>query len=130
MAASKNGDEQFFEHALLADDALGQLAADAPVAVVEPFDGRQFAFDARPGCVLIGGQRFEHGHIVFGQPRSAAAQPPAAGRNLHEEAAVGAFHGYGLFVGLHGLQHSFFVTVPEFGCTLARSVSERGGLPR
>ncbi len=48
MAAGEDGDEQFFQHALLADDGLAHLLADAAIAVVEPFDGGQIALDARP----------------------------------------------------------------------------------
>ena len=48
VAAGEDGDEQFFEDALLADDDLAQLLGDAAIAVVEPFDGGQVAFELRP----------------------------------------------------------------------------------
>ena len=57
--------------------------ADAAVAVVEAFDGRQVALDARPAARPTSSTgRLEHDrHIVAGQPGAAAAQAPAAGGN-------------------------------------------------
>ncbi len=54
VAAGEDGDQQLFEHALLADDDLVHLAGDAAIAVVEPFDGGQVALDARPLREIIG----------------------------------------------------------------------------
>jgi len=90
MAAGENGDEQFFEDALLADDGFAHLLADAAIAVVEPFDGGHVAVDARPGlrrARLFRG--FDDGQLVLvvGQPGAAAAHAPAAGGDLHGEAA-------------------------------------------
>ena len=55
VAAGEDGDEQLFEDALLADDGLAHLLADAAIAVVEPLDGGQVALDARPGLGGAGG---------------------------------------------------------------------------
>ena len=83
VAAGEDGDEQFFEDVLLADDGLAQLLADAAVAVVEAFDGGQVALDARPVLGLVGEHGLGHGRVVAGQPGAAAAQPPAPHGNLH-----------------------------------------------
>ena len=51
VAAGEDGDQQLFDDPLLADDRLAQFLEDAAIAVVEPFDGRQVALDARkPSC--------------------------------------------------------------------------------
>ena len=68
VAAGEDGDEQLLEHALLADDDLAQLLADAAVAVVEPLDGGDVALDPRPawGRPRFG---FESGRVIARQPR-------------------------------------------------------------
>ncbi len=109
MAAREDGDEQLFEDALLADDGLAQLLANAAIAVVEPLDGRQVAFDARPRrCSTLatsrGGRQYRYlfalgqrygclgsGNIAR-QPGTASAQSAAARRDLHHQAAVDAAH--------------------------------------
>ena len=40
MPSREDGDEQFFQDTILADDRLGEFLPDAPVAVVEPLDRR------------------------------------------------------------------------------------------
>src|SRR5438552_1601400 len=85
MATGKDGDEQLLEHALLADDDLAHLLADAAVAVVQPFDGGQVSLDARPGLDRHGfleDLRLGKVGVVGRQPGAAAAQPATAGRHL------------------------------------------------
>src|SRR6476660_3674387 len=47
MPASENGDQQFLDDFLLADDRFAEFLDDAAVSVVESFEGGEIAFDAR-----------------------------------------------------------------------------------
>ncbi len=96
VAAGEDGDQQFLEHPLLADDGLAHLLADAAIAVVEALDGGQVALDARPGLAgdgLPSSARARHrlddvGGLIAGQPGAAAAQAAAARGHLHEQPTI------------------------------------------
>src|SRR5207245_6646683 len=94
VAAREDGNEEFFQHALLTDHGLAQFLANPAIAVVEPFDGGQIAVDTRPALAGLFGRRFhDHRHFVGGEPGAAAAQPAAAFGNLYDQAAVLTVHG-------------------------------------
>src|SRR5207245_8607072 len=87
-----------FEHALLTDDGLADLAGDPAVAAIEPLDGRQFAVDPRPAARLFERDglrdRLGFGGLAVGrQPFAAAAQPATARGNLHHQTTVFALNG-------------------------------------
>ncbi len=76
MSARENSDDQLFEDALLADNGLIQLFLDAAVAIVEPLDGREIAFQARP-VLGFGHSRGDLGDFRDGD-RLVARKPGAA----------------------------------------------------
>src|SRR5262249_36727752 len=97
VAAGEDGDEQLLQYALLADDGLGHLLADAPITLVETLDGGDVGIKARPALGRRGdGGGADEGRLlrlqddrllrVGGrQPGAAAAQPPSAVRHLHQQ---------------------------------------------
>ena len=93
VAAREDGDEQFLEHALLADHGLGQFLANTAIAVVQAFDGGEVAVDARPALRRLRGfSLHDNRDLVGGQPGAAAAKPPPAFRDLHRQATVLTLH--------------------------------------
>src|SRR5262249_28884559 len=114
---------------LLANDGLAHLPGDAPVAVVEAFDGGQIALDTRPAFGGFGSGRgddrlgLDEGSLVLaGQPVPAAAQTASAAWHLDHQTTVLTLDGNRLIVGfVHVVELEGCVQSEKFVCPGASS---------